>query len=263
MDEIGQDWYVHLARCPSRTSERQFRFLGVKLQVWYTHATTDHVLFMELIPAFRLEGDDSIFKEGHQFQPMTYTYLCKLVAFESCELGGPPLRPKRRLDSSGIIDYVDFYCPHGRQFPPRTKVRRTSRTNEDTRVRFSGCNFSFRVRRDPKVIPVVVVDDDKKASSESHQDSTGIGNETSASNPDSKLDSSVIYGWFIDSTKRQEEDGRYRKECHTWEHFGHLRHGHSTADVAEMEHSRKRKSSRRQEYYVNAAQALFNLSVAN
>jgi len=64
--------------------------------------------------AFDLKGS-GIFKEGHTFEPMTYKNLCEHVAYESCCLGGPPLRPQRRLDDSGMIDYVNFYCPHGRK----------------------------------------------------------------------------------------------------------------------------------------------------
>ena len=63
---------------------------------------------------FFVKGE-GIFKDGYVFEPMTYTSLCEFVAFESCRLGGPAIRPIRRLDSTGIVQYVDFYCPHGRK----------------------------------------------------------------------------------------------------------------------------------------------------
>ena len=105
--------------------------------------------------AFNVLGE-GIFVQGHQFQPMTYAALCEHVAFESCRVGGPPIRPNKRVDSSsGIIDYVEFYCPHGRKHPeqaasvpknPRSK--RASRQNEERTIMFCDCKFSFRVRRD-------------------------------------------------------------------------------------------------------------------
>jgi len=118
---------------------------------------------------FKGEG---IFREGHTFEPMTYKSLCEHVAYESCRLGGAPLRPQRRLDDSGLIDYVNFYCPHGRKHVDqagRKDVKnpsssRASRVNEDRRVMYCDCDFHLRVVRDPKVLPIQVVEDEHEES---------------------------------------------------------------------------------------------------
>ncbi len=68
-----------------------------------------------VVVGFNVEGE-GIFSEGHVFEPMSYSKLCETVAFQSCRMGGPPLRTHRRIDNiTGLIQYVDFYCPHGRQ----------------------------------------------------------------------------------------------------------------------------------------------------
>ena len=194
--------------------------------------------------SFRMEGAavDCIFRDGYQFQPMTYDALCETVAFESCRQGGPPLRPKRSLDSAGIIDYVTFYCPHGRKHQDQAvssadadaksrRNKRASRANEDRRILFCGCNFSFRVRRDPKVAPVQIVesgiDQREKEGAEGDSESGDDRPKPSAI----KANSSIVYGWFVDSHKRQEEDHRYRKNYHCWDHSGHIRRSQPISDV--------------------------------
>ena len=159
---------------------------------------------------------------------MTYAALCEHVAFESCRVGGPPIRPNKRVDSSsGIIDYVEFYCPHGRKHPeqaasvpknPRSK--RASRQNEERTILFCDCKFSFRVRRDPTVVPVVDAEEPK-----------GVSVQRDAK--DSKQDSSTVYGWYVDSTERQQAEGRYKKNSHCWVHSGHIKRSQRIADVTQ------------------------------
>jgi len=154
---------------------------------------------------FKGEG---IFREGHTFEPMTYKALCEHVAYESCRLGGAPLRPQRRLGDDGLIDYVSFYCPHGRKHmdqagrkePKNAASSRVSRVNEDRRIMFCDCEFQFRVVRDPRVAPIHVVDEkdnddcvvESPSTSPVQNDKGGSG--TSKTNHDSAL----IYGWYVD-----------------------------------------------------------------
>ena len=176
--------------------------------------------------SFRMEGAvaDSIFRPGYQFEPMTYDALCETVAFESCRQGGPPLRPKRSLDA-GTVDYVTFYCPHGRrhadQAGPCTegdakghRDKRASRANDDRRILFCGCNFSFRVRRDPKVAPIEMVESGNVQRENSVDVSDSASDDERPKQSALKANSSIVYGWFVDSLKRQEEDHRYRKNYH-------------------------------------------------
>ena len=182
---------------------------------------------------------DCIFRDGYQFQPMTYDALCETVAFESCRQGGPPLRPKRSLDATGIIDYVTFYCPHGRKHQDQAvpsadavaksrRDKRASRANEDRRILFCGCNFSFRVRRDPKVAPIQLVD---SGIDQREKDSDSDSDDARPKQSAIKANSSIVYGWFVDSQKRQEEDRRYRKNHHCWDHSGHIRRSQPISDV--------------------------------
>jgi len=187
---------------------------------------------------FDVKGE-GIFKEGHTFAPMTYKALCEHVAYESCRLGGPPLRPQRRLDAdSGLIDYVSFYCPHGRKHDDqagRAPVKnpgssRASRVNEDRRIMFCDCDFQFRVVRDPKVPPILVVEDKDKAHS--------VDAEASSSVPDDGLGlsktkhDSTIFGWYVDCKQRQMQEGRYKRDYHCFIHK-HLRRSQPIADVDE------------------------------
>jgi hypothetical protein len=185
---------------------------------------------------FDLKGE-GIFKEGYRFQPMTYKSLCEHVAFESCRVGGAPLRPQRRLDDSGLIDYVTFYCPHGRKHVQQARRKdvktptssRASRANEDRRIMYCDCDFQLRVVRDPK-FPIRVVE-------EEHQES-GFVSQASSSPPQSvekglskSSHDSTVYGWYVDCRQRQEEEGRYRRNYHCFTHNNHMKRSQPIVDV--------------------------------
>lgn len=189
---------------------------------------------------FDLKGE-GIFKEGHTFAPMTYRDLCEHVAFESCRLGGPPLRPQRRLGDGGVIEYVSFYCPHGRKHmdqagrsdkPIKNPTGdRPSREKEERRIMFCDCEFQFRVVRDTRVPPSYVVEDKDKADSVDAEASSS-GKEASDLSQRKQEKDSIIYGWYVDSQARQKQEGRYKKDYHCFIH-NHLRRSQPIADIDE------------------------------
>jgi hypothetical protein len=190
--------------------------------------------------AFDLKGE-GIFKEGHTFEPMTYKSLCEHVAYESCRLGGAPLRPQRRLDDSGLIDYVNFYCPHGRKHVDqagRKDVKnpsssRASRVNEDRRVMYCDCDFHLRVVRDPKVLPIQVVEDEHEESVVFQQASSSPS-EGVEKGLSKLLHDSTIFGWYVDCRERQQQEGRYcRRNYHCFTHNDHVKRSQPIADVDE------------------------------
>lgn len=145
---------------------------------------------------FDLKGKD-MFTDGHTFAPMTYAALCEYVAGESLRLGGPPLRPQKRLNASGSIDYVVFYCPHGRKHgdqagrKPIKNPNRALRTKGDRKTLFCDCKFRFRVRKDRAVAPVLV------ANEKDTQEAAGPGAaRCSNSKKDQPSHECYVYGWY-------------------------------------------------------------------
>ncbi len=188
--------------------------------------------------SFDVKGE-AIFKEGYVFEPMTYTALCEFVAFESCRLGGPAIRPIRRNDETGIVQYVDFYCPHGRKHADQAEAKddgatgsasrssRKTKGQDDRRILFCDCSFSYRVRRDPKVVPIEL------AEHEGNADSVQAENGTKAMEQEkqTKQNSRIVYGWYVDSKEMQQKEGRYKKNFHCFQHTGHIKRSQRVADV--------------------------------
>jgi hypothetical protein len=138
--------------------------------------------------------------DGHTFAPMTYTALCEYVADESRRLGGPPLRPQKRLNSNGSIDYVVFYCPHGRKHgdqagrKPIKNPNRALRTKGDRKTLFCDCKFRFRVRLDRAVPPILV------AKEEDAQEAALPGAARCSNSKKDQADHErYVYGWYVDS----------------------------------------------------------------
>ena len=188
--------------------------------------------------AFDVKGE-AIFKEGYQFEPMTYTSLCEFVAFESCRLGGPAIRPIRRLDSTGIVQYVDFYCPHGRKHADQAEAKDDGATGsacgsslktkgqDDRRILFCDCSFSIRVRRDPKVVPIHLADPEGNADSVEAEKGTKAKEQQKQNEQNSR----IVYGWYVDCLDRQQQEGRYKKNFHCFKHTGHIKRSQRVADV--------------------------------
>ncbi len=148
---------------------------------------------------FDLKGE-GMFSDGHTFAPMTYTALCEYVADESRRLGGPPLRPQKRLNSNGSIDYVVFYCPHGRKHgdqagrKPIKNPNRALRTKGDRKTLFCDCKFRFRVRLD-RAVPPILVANEKDAQDAAHPGAARCSN----SKKDQSDHERYVYGWYVDS----------------------------------------------------------------
>jgi hypothetical protein len=97
-----------------------------------------------------------MFKAGYRFpNAMTYNELCEFVSQESNKAGFDPLRPK--LNSKARpLDYVTFYCVHGRDHKDQSRAARGQapsassrpvRAEENTRCLFTRCDFEMRVVR--------------------------------------------------------------------------------------------------------------------
>ena len=142
------------------------------------------------------------------------------MAFESCRLGGPAIRPIRRNDETGIVQYVDFYCPHGRKHADQADAKddgatgsasKASKTKgqDDRRILFCDCSFTYRVRRDPKVVPIELAEPEENGNADSVQAEKGT-----KAMEQTKQNSRIVYGWYVDCLAQQEKEGRYRKNFH-------------------------------------------------